>query len=194
VDTIGKETRNAPPVAAPSPGWLACVIGAMLGLAACQPASDAGSAVESAPPVAETPAPPLQSAPLPLRIPILVLMVGDINAASGDVFRTNLSDKDLSDQDWLRMGEAAVSLTADATLITMPGTGPNDANWVADSRWMQSASDMQTASFDIGAAASRKDRAALSEATARLAQSCQSCHLVFSPHLVTSPPEAAPGQ
>jgi hypothetical protein len=115
-------------------------------------------------------------------------MAGGINAASGDVFRTNLSDKDLSDADWLRMGEAAIRLTGDATLITLPGTGPNDATWVADPRWIQSASDMQAASFAIGAAASRKDRAALSEATARLAQSCQSCHLVFSPHLVTSPP------
>jgi hypothetical protein len=117
-------------------------------------------------------------------------MAGGVNTASGDVFRTNLSASDLSDEEWLRMGEAAISLTGDATLITLPGTGPNDAIWVADPRWMQSASDMQAASFAIGAAASRKDRAALSEATARLAQSCQSCHLVFSPHLVTSTPNA----
>ena len=34
----------------------------------------------------------------------------------------------------------------------------------------------------------------ITEAAARLAQSCHSCHLEFSPHLVTSPPapETAP--
>ena len=167
---------------------LLCVLATMLFAAACQPADKVGSAKESDAPVAATAAPQSLTAPLLLRIPLLAVMTGSINAASGDVFRTNLSDKDLSDADWLRMGEAAVALTGDATLITLPGTGPNDAAWVADPRWMQSASDMQSASFAIGAAASRKDRAALSEATARLAQSCQSCHLVFSPHLVTSPP------
>jgi hypothetical protein len=162
----------------------------MLGAVACQPANNADRKSESTAPVSGTPAPPNLAAPLPLRIPILVVMAGGINATSSDVFRTNLSASDLSDEDWLRMGEAAISLTGDATLITLPGTGPNDAIWVADPRWMRSASDMQAASFAIGAAASRKDRVALSEATARLAQSCQSCHLVFSPHLVTSSPTA----
>jgi hypothetical protein len=171
---------------------LAGVLAGMLGAAACQPVGSGGGAVEAGAPVAQSVAPPTQAAPLPLRIPFLAVMTGSVNASSYDVFRAAASDQALSDQDWLRVGEAAVSLVGDASLITLPGTGPNDADWAADPKWRQLAASMQSAGFAVGAAANKKDRAALTEATASLAQSCQACHLEFSPHLVTSQPEPEP--
>ena len=162
--------------------------------AACQPPSASIDATAIETPAAEPIVSNAQAAPLPLRVPILAVMMGAINRSSDDIFQAVASGKDLSDDDWLRLGEAAAGLVGDATLITIAGTGPKDPAWVAEPKWMRLATEMQTASFDVGRAASEKDRAALNETTARLAQSCQSCHLAFSPHLVTSSPgsEALP--
>lgn len=163
--------------------FMAGAFAASLSVGACQPAGDA-KAAPGADPAAST----TQPAPLPLRVPFLAVMAGSINAASFDIFQAAASAKDLTDDDWLRIGRAAVSLVGDASLITLAGTGPKDAAWAADPDWLKLSADMQSASFAVGTAADARDRAALTEATARLAQSCQSCHLEFSPHLVTSPP------
>ena len=168
---------------------MASLLTAGLGIAACGPPGDS----KASKPAVE-PAPAARAAPLPLRVPFLAVMAGSINAASFDIFQAAASARDLTDGDWLRIGRAAVDLVGDASLITLAGTGPKDAAWAADPRWVQLSADMQSASFAVGAAADAKNRAALTEAAARLAQSCQSCHLEFSPHLVTSPPapETAP--
>ena len=164
--------------------------------AACQPSSERIGTNDIDTPTTEPNVSIGQAAPLPLRIPISAVMVGTINRSSNEVFQAMASANSLSDDDWLRLGEAAVGLVGDATLITVAGTGPKDAAWVAELSWIRFSKEMQTASFDIGRAASQKDPATLIEATARLAQSCQSCHLVFSPHLVTSSPglEALPAR
>jgi hypothetical protein len=124
---------------------------------------------------------------LALRIPIAAVMTGTINQSSYQVFQAATSADDLSETGWLAAGEAAVSLVGAATLITVPGTGPQDAAWTSDPRWKQLSKDMQSASLSVGAAASGRNRAALTESASRLAQSCQSCHLVFSARLLTSP-------
>jgi hypothetical protein len=124
---------------------------------------------------------------LPLRIPISAVMTGAINRASNRIFRTATLLDQPSEADWLELGEAAVELVGAATLVTIEGTGPSDNVWVADSRWRGFSAEMQSAALAAGAAASSRSRAALTEAAARLAQSCQSCHLAFSTRLITTP-------
>jgi hypothetical protein len=124
---------------------------------------------------------------LPLRLPIAAVMTGTINKSSYEIFQAATAVEDLSESDWLGIGEAAVNLVGAATLITIAGTGPQDATWTSDPRWQQLSADMQAAGLSVGAAASHQDRGALTESTSRLAQACQSCHLVFSPRLLTSP-------
>ncbi len=142
----------------------------------------------------QTSPPVPRSQQLPLGVSILAVMAGSINRSSTDIFRAATSVKDLSQGDWLQVSEAAVDLIGAATLITTPGTGPNDGAWVADPRWLKLSTEMQAAGVVASIAARNKDRAALTDATARLAQSCQSCHMSFSPRLVTSPsaPSTAP--
>jgi hypothetical protein len=113
-------------------------------------------------------------------------MTGAINRASYEVFQATTSAGDLNERSWLTVGEAAVDLVGAATLITTPGTGPRDAAWIRDPRWRQLAADMQEAGLSVGVAASSRDRIALTESASRLAQSCQSCHLVFSARLLTT--------
>jgi hypothetical protein len=125
---------------------------------------------------------------LPLAIPLSAVMAGPVNRASNSVFRLSTRPESLSEADWTQMAVDAVDLVGLASLITLPGTGPEDSRWIGDSRWRAFSVDMQAASVALGSAATRLDEFALRDAVARLAQSCQSCHLVFSPRLVTSPP------
>ena len=138
-------------------------------------------------PAPQTSSPVTRNQQLPLGVSILAVMAGSIIRSSTDIFRAATSAKDLSPGDWLQVSEAAVDLIAAATLITTPGTGPNDGAWVADPRWLKPSTEMQAAGVIASIAARNKDRAALTDAAARLAQSCQSCHMSFSPRLVTSP-------
>lgn len=157
-------------------------------LTACQPAPVANAAGENA--SDQGPLPP----PLPLGVPILALMLGPIGDASDDVFLTAMSPTGLSDDDWMRVGSAAVDLVANASAITLSGPGPKDMEWVRDPAWQQRARDMRTASMAVGAATSRRDSVALTESSAQLAASCQACHLAFSPHLVSAPPQTVGAQ
>jgi cytochrome c556 len=115
-------------------------------------------------------------------------MLGTMNEASFVIFQAGVSDQAPSDDKWRRISTAAITLVGDATLITVPGTGPSDAQWVANPEWPAFSAALQSASLAVGKAAVRMDREALTEATARLAQACQSCHARFSSRLLTSPP------
>ena len=121
-----------------------------------------------------------KAAPLPLHIPISAVMTGAINRAAAPVFQAATSGRDLSDRDWLGLGQDAIDLVGAATLITLPGTGPDDLSWVSHPDWLKLSTDMQIAGSALGFAATKRDRTALTEAAAHLAQSCQSCHLRFS--------------
>lgn len=158
-----------------------------------------GVAACSDPPAARLPAPENEvaaektvppHAPLPLRVPISAIMTGTISISSYRIFQGATVVERLSDDDWLRIGADAVELVGAATLITVPGTGSQDAAWVSNPAWTEQSAAMQSAAMAVGGAAAKRDREALGQSTARLAQSCQSCHMIFSPRLVTSAPEA----
>lgn len=127
-------------------------------------------------------------APLKLGIPILAVMLGTMNESSGVIFKAGVSDRTPTDDEWRRITTAAITLVGDASLITLPGTGPNDAAWASDPEWLAFSAGLQSASLSVGKAAVAMDRTALTEATARLAQACQSCHARFSTRLLTAPP------
>jgi hypothetical protein len=162
-------------------------------LAACLAACDATPSATASPPAAA----PVDTAgavtppetTLPLRIPLLAVMNGAVAQSAGEVFSAATAAAEPDAVTWQRLSAAAVDLVGNATLITLPGTGPEDAAWIADPRWRPLAADMQDAGFAVGVAAQSHDRAALTLASSRLAQSCQSCHMVFSSRLLTSPPE-----
>lgn len=125
---------------------------------------------------------------LPLAIPIEAVMAGPLNRASNSVFRLSVRDRQLTEDEWTQIAVAAVDLVGLASLITLPTTSPNDLAWTSDARWLGMSTDMQQASLAVGRAATHADKAALSESVSRLAQSCQSCHLVFSSKLIPAPP------
>lgn len=175
------------------PRFVVIALASIAAAAACG-AEPQSADTSGAKPLAQTPdtstsVPP--SAPLPMRIPISAVMAGLVNESSFEIFQSATADRELSDADWLRIGSAAIDLVGASTLVTLPGTGDEDAAWVSDQRWLQASADMQEAGMAVGRAANARDQAALQEATAQLAQSCQSCHIVFSPRLVATTTDAS---
>jgi hypothetical protein len=166
------------------------LLAAALILAACNrtPPVHAPAAAGATPAASVSPAPTPAPKPLKLEIPVLAVMLGTMNEASFVIFQAGTSDKTLTNDTWRRVTTAAITLVGDASLITLPGTGPSDQQWVASPEWIGFSAEMQSASLAVGKAAVRMDRAALTEATARLAQACQSCHARFSGRLLTTPP------
>ncbi|MDP3739218.1 MAG: hypothetical protein Q8R02_17645 [Hyphomonadaceae bacterium] len=121
--------------------------------------------------------------PLPLRVPIKGVMAGVVEFSAHGVFTSAISEMPLTEDDWLAAGLASINLIGSATLITLPGTGPHDAEWVADPDYRRWAEAMQLASISAGAATVRKDRAGLLAAANRIAIACQSCHAMYRPDI-----------
>ncbi|MBI1362285.1 MAG: hypothetical protein GC155_18575 [Alphaproteobacteria bacterium] len=122
---------------------------------------------------------PITGHVLPLHVPIRAVMAGIIDFSAFGVEKAAHATEPLNDKDWLSVGLAALNLVGASTLITLPGTGPNDATWVADPEWTKWAADMQTSATNVAIAVRRQDRAALNLAAADLGAACQSCHSQF---------------
>lgn len=116
---------------------------------------------------------------LPLRVPIRGVMAGIVDFSAHGVFKTATTEDELSESDWIAAGYAAINLISASTLITTPGTGPQDKSWVDDPSWRLFATDLQAASIEAGIAISRRDREKFLAAADEIADACASCHSRF---------------
>jgi hypothetical protein len=123
--------------------------------------------------------------PLPLAVPINSVMVALVDFAADGVWRPAASEIALSDDQWLLAEQDAINLIASATLITTPGTGANDAQWVEDADWRRWATEMRTVALEAKAAVDARDQERLGLVGDRLVELCQSCHQKFKPGLPT---------
>lgn len=124
-----------------------------------------------------------EAVPLPLLVPVRGIMAGVIDFSAYGVFQAATSSKLLTEEQWSSAGLAAVNLIAASTLITLPSSQPQDAEWIADPEWLRKAADMQNASVLVGVAINRQDGPGLLKTANLLADSCQSCHDRFKPDL-----------
>ena len=118
----------------------------------------------------------LPAEPLPMRIAIKGVMAGVIDFSAHGVFTTATSEAPLTQDDWTAASLASINLIGAATLITSPGSGPNDPAWVADPEWRQLAKAYQEASVRSAAAIRDRDLDTLLRAANTLADACQACH------------------
>lgn len=140
-------------------------------LAACSPSTSNSNAT------------PAEPAALNLPIPINAVMVALVDFAADGVWRPAANDFGLSDQQWLLAEQDAYNLIASATLITTPGTGTNDLQWVQDPDWRRWAQEMQVVALEAKAAIDAKDQERLGLVGDRLVEICQACHQKFKPDL-----------
>jgi hypothetical protein len=119
--------------------------------------------------------------PIPLAMPIRKVMNAIIDYWAFGVLFLSESKGALNDNDWRSLELASLNLTIAATAITVPGTGANDAAWVADPDWRKWAAEMQEAGAMLDTAVQQRNRSALSASANRLADACLACHKAFKP-------------
>jgi Cytochrome C' len=124
--------------------------------------------------------PAVQSPPLAVPVSILDLMRASVEIPADGIWAAQGADK-LSDDDWLLVDQDSVSLAGAATLISKPGTGKKDRQWVANADWQSWVRDVQTTALKVRAAAKAKDSAKLGAAADHLSEVCQSCHTKYRP-------------
>jgi hypothetical protein len=123
---------------------------------------------------------PVVKSALTVPVSILDLMRASVEIPADGIWAAQGAEK-LGDDDWLLADEDSVSLAGAATLISKPGTGQNDRQWVANADWQSWVRDMQTMALRIRAAAKAKDLAKFSAAADHLSEICQSCHTKYRP-------------
>lgn len=84
-----------------------------------------------------------------------------------------------NDQDWHNLEHAADTLAAAGNMISMGGSGPNDATWVKDPDWQMYTQQMTDAALELTRAVDEKNVDALLTAGNLLVPACEGCHAKF---------------
>jgi hypothetical protein len=90
-----------------------------------------------------------------------------------------------SDDDWRELEHLARQLQVGGALLSIPGTGPLDDEWVASGEWVNYANQLSDAAGQAVAAAQAKNVSRISSAGDAIVDVCESCHLDFKPDVPT---------
>jgi hypothetical protein len=147
-----------------------------------------GCGAESQPPAqaAQTAQPVVTSTPPPSGPPVsinaeMVSVVDHAGHALWDVEREGRAPK--TQADWELVAEHAIQIAAAGTLITLPGTGPNDLTLTQQADWKKWSRAMSDAGLAAFRASESNDMKALVAANSQLVDACESCHQQYKPSL-----------
>lgn len=141
----------------------------------------------------QPPAAPAQTAqpapagpPPPPRIPVslnavMVSVVDHAGHGLWDVESEGRAPK--TEQDWEMVAEHAIQMAAAGTLITIPGTGPNDVKLTGEPDWRKWAGAMSDAGMAAFKATEAKNMKALVAANSQLVDACEGCHKAYKPNI-----------
>src|SRR5690606_7382518 len=96
----------------------------------------------------------------------------------------NAFDPPTDEAQWLALEEAAVTMLVASQTVALGGTGPMDAEWVAEPAWKAFNQIMINASADALAAVRARDHNALLDAGDVLYPPCEGCHTQYNPGVV----------
>jgi len=161
----------------------ACLLSAVV-LTACAPANpDGDTNTQSVP--AENAAPAsLPAKPLSLPVSLNTLMVALINNAADPIWVAAWRNPQ-TDQDWRELERMAVQLEVGGALLSVPGTGPEDQEWVADPAWQAWADKLQQAGIHAVSVVKARDLAGVASVGDEIVEICEGCHMQFKPALPT---------
>jgi len=134
---------------------------------------------QTAPPAVTSTTPP-SGPPVSINAE-MVSIVDHAGHALWDVEREGKAPK--TEGDWELVSEHAVQLAAAGTLITLPGTGPNDLTMTQQADWKKWARALSDAGLAALKASGNKDMKALVAANSQLVEACESCHKQYKPSL-----------
>ena len=160
---------------------LIITLGASLVLAVgCAPASEPpATPAQTTQPAAATPPPP-PSMPVSINA-VMVSLVDHAGHGLWDVEIEGRAPK--TQQDWEMVAEHAIQMAASGTLITIPGTGPNDLRLTNEADWRKWARAMSDAGMAAFKATEAKDMKALVAANSQLVDTCEGCHQAYKPDI-----------
>lgn len=109
---------------------------------------------------------------------IMELMVARITPATDILWGV---DDPQTDADWRVLIDAADAIITAFEKTKLGGTGTNDAQWAADSRWQDYANEVISAAEDAKRAIKDRNMDALYDANDALYTPCETCHIDFNP-------------
>ena len=90
-----------------------------------------------------------------------------------------------SEADWNMLEDHALQIVAAGYLLARGGTGPEDAQWIAQPEWQRETKAMIDAALAAATAAESKNMENLLLANGQLVDSCLGCHERFKPEIPT---------
>ena len=157
---------------------------------------------ETKTPVAEAPAAEAEAQPAarPVTLPVSLnaVMVALVDHASEPLW-LDAYEPPTTDAGWREAEHHAYQMAVGGKLIQLAGTGPNDAIWAADPKWISMSDEMSAAGMDALAAAKARNVTLLTSAGDRLVAACEACHIEYklgppSMGLYKSPDYPAPAE
>ncbi len=147
----------------------------IVGLAsACAPPASQTSVADAPAPVAATAVP----RPVTLPVSLNAVMVALVDHASEPLW-LGAYEPPTTEQGWREAEHHAYQMAIGGKLIQLAGTGPNDAAWVAEQKWISMSDEMSAAGMDALGAAKARNVALLSAAGDRLVAACEACHVEY---------------
>jgi hypothetical protein len=132
----------------------------------------------------QKPAQPAAEAPAPLRSPVSINaeMVTIVDHAGHQLWEAERRAPK-TDADWANIEEHATQVAAAGALVTMAGTGVQDAVWVGSPGWQKWARALSDAGLAAIKASQEKNLEGLVAANGQLVDACEGCHKEFKPQL-----------
>jgi len=120
----------------------------------------------------------------PLKTSINALMVALVDHAAHEIWEAGSADR-LTGRDWQTVEQHAIQLVAAGALVSLPGTGPKDKEWVATPAWRDWAARLTEGGLAALAAVEKSDQRALHAAGETIVDACFGCHEAFKPDAPT---------
>lgn len=152
-------------------------------LAACSP-EQAQAPAATAPAADPAPAQAAARPPITLPVSINAAMVALVDHASEPLW-LNAYQPPKTEARWQEAEYDAYQMAIAGKLVQLAGTGPKDAEWVADPEWITMADELSAAGMDALNAAKARNVDMLNTAGDRLVASCEVCHKRFKPELTS---------
>jgi hypothetical protein len=145
----------------------------LLGLAVLASCAPSGEAPTEEPAAAATPA-------AVTRLPVSLndVMVTMVNQAADPLWVAAWHNPS-TDAEWRELERRAYQLQIAGSLLTVPGTGPVDDEWVSQPSWPKWTSQLRDTAAEAVLAVQRRDLQAISSAGDRLVDVCEGCHIDF---------------
>ena len=119
-----------------------------------------------------------------LPVSINEIMVALVNQAADPIWVADWKSPQ-SDRDWRNLEYLGYQLEIAGALLTLPGTGPMDKEWVTKPGWQEYAKALSSAGDAAKKAASQRDVSQLHAAGNQIVSVCEGCHKEYKLALPT---------